>query len=96
MAARQLAEPLAAVNCLVNPAAVLLGGRLPTPMMETLADRINGHMRNIGRDLPVVAPVARATLSEDAPAVGAAILPFSHYLLPRAGALWKSPAPGTA
>lgn len=96
MAAQQLAEPLAAVNCLVNPAAVLLGGRLPTPMMDMLADRINIYLRKSGRNLPVVAPVARAALSEDAPAVGAAILPLSHYLLPRAGALWKAPAQGEA
>jgi hypothetical protein len=31
-------------------------------------------------------------LSDDAPAVGAAILPFSHFLLPKPGALWKVPA----
>ena len=37
---------------------------------------------------------ARAALSEDAPAVGAAILPFSHFLLPKPGALWKAPTGG--
>ena len=41
-------------------------------------------------DAPAIAPVARAALSEDAPAVGAAILPFSHFLLPKPGALWKA------
>ena len=29
-------------------------------------------------------------LAEDAPAVGAAILPFSHFLLPKPNALWKA------
>jgi hypothetical protein len=33
--------------------------------------------------------VARAALSDDAPAVGAAILPFSHRLLPTRAALMK-------
>ncbi|WHO39869.1 ROK family protein [Sphingobium sp. AP49] len=89
MAAEQLAAPLAAVNCLVNPAAILLGGRLPTRLMDLLAERMNAQMRDIAAQLPAVAPVSRAALSEDAPAVGAAILPFSHFLLPTPGALWK-------
>ena len=89
MAAAQLAVPLAAVNCLVNPAAVLLGGRLPTRLVEQLADRMNAQMRTMAVQLPALAPVSRAALSEDAPAVGAAILPFSHFLLPTPGALWK-------
>ncbi|PJG47750.1 sugar kinase [Sphingobium sp. LB126] len=91
LAAQQLAEPLAAVNCLVNPAAVLLGGRLPMRLVERLAERINARMQEMAASLPAVAPVARAALSEDAPAVGAAILPFSHFLLPKPGALWKAP-----
>ena len=91
LAARQLIEPLAAVNCLVNPAAVLVGGRLPAALVELLAERTNAHMQAIAASLPSVAPVARAALSEDAPAVGAAILPLSHFLLPKPGALWKTP-----
>lgn len=91
LAARQLVEPLAAVNCLVNPAAVLVGGRLPAALVELLAERVNGHLQAMAGRLPSLAPVARATLSEDAPAVGAAILPFSHFLLPKPGALWKVP-----
>ncbi len=89
-AAENLAAPLAAVNCLVNPAAILLGGRLPAPLVERLAELMNGRMQALAQQLPAIAPVSRAALSEDAPAVGAAILPFSHFLLPRAGALWKA------
>jgi len=88
-AAQQLTVPLDAVNCLVNPAVILLGGRLPTRPLEQLAARINTLMQARAAMLPAVAPVARAALSEDAPAVGAAILPFSHFLLPKPGALWK-------
>jgi hypothetical protein len=32
-------------------------------------------------------------LADDAPAVGAAILPFSHFLLPKPNALWKAAVP---
>lgn len=89
-AARQLTVPLDAINCLINPAAVLVGGRLPTAILERLAARANALMQERASLLPTVAPVARAALSEDAPAVGAAILPFSHFLLPKQAALWKA------
>ena len=94
-AARQLATPLAAINCLINPAIVLVGGRLPAELVERLADRVNALMGDEAGALPTIAPVARAALSEDAPAVGAAILPFSHFLLPKPGTLWKPPADTT-
>ena len=91
-AARQLTVPLDAINCLINPAAVLVGGRLPTALLERLALRANELMQERASLLPTVAPVIRAALSEDAPAVGAAILPFSHFLLPKQAALWKASA----
>jgi len=89
-AAHELTVALDAVNCLINPAAILLGGRLPTPQLDALAARTDALMRERASLLPAVAPVTRAALSEDAPAVGAAILPFSHFLLPKPGALWKA------
>ncbi|WP_404337561.1 ROK family protein [Sphingomonas sp. MMS12-HWE2-04] len=89
-AARQLTVPLEAVNCLINPSVILMGGRLPTAPLEALAARTNALMQERRGTLPAVAPVVRAALSEDAPAVGAAILPFSHFLLPKPGALWKA------
>jgi len=88
-AARQLCTPLDAISCLIDPAAVLIGGRLPAALVESLAERVNALLGEI-TDAPAVAPVERAALSEDAPAVGAAILPFSHFLLPKPGALWKA------
>ena len=91
-AADHLTLPLAAINCLINPAVVLVGGRLPADLVERLAERANALMREKAATLPAIAPVVRAALSEDAPAVGAAILPFSHFLLPKPGALWKAPA----
>lgn len=91
-AARQLTSPLVAINCLINPETVLVGGRLPSALVERLAERANALMHESDARAPTAAPVVRAQLSEDAPAVGAAILPFSHFLLPKPGALWKAPA----
>jgi len=90
-AAAQLVVPLEAVNCLINPGVVLLGGRLPSALVERLAERAHDVLQAKAANVPIVAPVMRAALSVDAPAVGAAILPFSHFLLPKPGALWKAP-----
>jgi predicted NBD/HSP70 family sugar kinase len=90
-AVEQLAGPLVTINCLINPAAVLIGGRLPGPYVERLAEGLTAHLEAHAPHVPVLAPVRRAMLAEDAPAVGAAILPFSHFLLPKPNALWKAP-----
>lgn len=90
-AARQLVVPLEAVNCLINPGVVLFGGRLPASVVERLAARAHEALAANAGNVPIIAPVMRAALSVDAPAVGAAILPFSHFLLPKPGALWKAP-----
>ena len=86
----RLVEPMIAINCLINPAAIFVGGRLPGRHVETLAARLNERLRVKATNVPALAPVRRAMLAEDAPAVGAAILPFSHFLLPSATALWKA------
>lgn len=88
-AASRLCTPLDAINCLINPSVVLIGGRLPRQIVERLCDRLNAIIGD-STDAPSIAKVERAALSEDAPAVGAAILPFSHFLLPKPGALWKA------
>lgn len=95
-AVARLAEPLVAINCLIDPAAVLIGGRLPGRHVDRLAEALNAHLAVHPHNAPALAPVRRAMLAEDAPAVGAAILPFSHFLLPRPGALWKAPGRAAA
>jgi predicted NBD/HSP70 family sugar kinase len=87
-----LIDPLVAINCLVNPEAVLIGGRLPAGIVDRLANRLNQRLQSFSTVVPVIAPVSRAALSDDAPAVGAAILPFSHRLLPTRTALMKTAA----
>ncbi|MBV8806315.1 MAG: ROK family transcriptional regulator [Sinobacteraceae bacterium] len=82
-------ETLLAINCLINPQAVLIGGRLPSGLVEELARRLNERLQPYAATMPAIAPVERALLSDDAPAVGAAILPFTHRLLPTRAALMK-------
>jgi predicted NBD/HSP70 family sugar kinase len=87
-----LIDPIIAINCLVNPEAVLIGGRLPSGIVDKIAARLNQRLEAHTGIVPAIAPVSRAALSDDAPAVGAAILPFSHRLLPTRTALMKTAA----
>jgi predicted NBD/HSP70 family sugar kinase len=84
-----LLETLLAINCLINPQAVLIGGRLPASIVEELARQLNERLQPYAATMPAIAPVERAVMSDDAPAVGAAILPFTHRLLPTRSALMK-------
>jgi predicted NBD/HSP70 family sugar kinase len=85
-----LVESFVAINCLINPEAILIGGRLPAPLVDRLAASLNGRLTSYVGQIPAIAPVARALTSDDAPAVGAAILPFSYRLLPTRFALLKT------
>jgi len=79
-AAQSLIEPLIAVSCLIDPGAVLIGGRLPATLVDALVARLNVMLAD--SKLPSPARVVRATMSDDAPAIGAAILPFLDHILP--------------
>jgi predicted NBD/HSP70 family sugar kinase len=85
-----LLEAFLAVNCLINPEAILIGGRLPAPLVDALAHALNERMAPFAAQIPAIAPVERALTSDDAPAVGAAILPFSDRLLPTRFALLRA------
>ena len=87
-AADALVQPLIAVNCLINPAAVLIGGRLPGKLVDGLVERLNVRMAEL--DLPAVAPVRRAGAAEDASAIGAAIIPFLDHILPSESILMQA------
>ena len=86
-AADLLTGPLVAVNCLIDPQIIVVGGRLPEPLIDTLIERLNGSMARYVHALPSVAPVQRARTASFAPAIGAALLPFSAQLLPHDGIL---------
>jgi predicted NBD/HSP70 family sugar kinase len=87
-----LIDPIVSINCLLNPEVILIGGRLPSGIVDRIANRLNQRLETLAGTIPANAPVARAALSDDAPAVGAAILPFSHRLLPTRTALMKTAA----
>jgi predicted NBD/HSP70 family sugar kinase len=84
-----LVDSFVAINCLINPEAILIGGRLPAALVDRLAASLNQRMTAFASQIPAIAPVARALTSDDAPAVGAAILPFSYRWLPTRFALLK-------
>lgn len=84
-----LVDSFVAINCLINPEAILIGGRLPAALVDRLATSLNRRMTAFASQIPAIAPVARALTSDDAPAVGAAILPFSYRWLPTRFALLK-------
>lgn len=88
-ASTALVPALTAVNCLVNPGAVLIGGRLPDDLLDRLAGDTYRKLKAAAPNMPVTAPVVRARLSRDAPAVGAAILPFLDRILPSDAILIK-------
>jgi predicted NBD/HSP70 family sugar kinase len=79
-AVRSLVGPLTAINCLLDPDAILIGGRLPMPLILRLAAGLTEALGAI--DLPVRAKIIPAVMAQDAPAIGAAILPFLDHLLP--------------
>ncbi|WP_068087655.1 ROK family transcriptional regulator [Novosphingobium rosa] len=83
--ARALVEPLIAVNCLLNPQAVLFGGRLPMPVLQRLIGQTQRELDARAGDMPTLAPVRIAALAEDAAAVGGALLAFGDLLLPAEG-----------
>jgi predicted NBD/HSP70 family sugar kinase len=80
--AQALDDALVSINCLLNPEAILIGGRLPAVLVDRLTARLNDRMQAHKSSVPSLAPVVRAALSDDASAVGAAILPFSELFLP--------------
>lgn len=80
--AEALDDALVSINCLLNPEAVLIGGRLPAVLVDRLTARLNERMQKHKSSVPSLAPIVRAAMSDDASAVGAAILPFSELFLP--------------
>ncbi|MXP29132.1 ROK family protein [Porphyrobacter algicida] len=83
-----LVQPLVAVDCIINPSAILIGGRLPGRLTDALVDRLNMRMAEL--NLPAVAPIRRADAADDASAVGAAIIPFLDHVLPSESILMQA------
>ena len=75
-----LVQPLVAVTTLFDPDAILIGGRLPADLNTRLAAAIGEALAAI--DLPTRPDIRPAHMAQDAPAIGAAMLPFMDRLLP--------------
>ncbi|SEM76003.1 Sugar kinase of the NBD/HSP70 family, may contain an N-terminal HTH domain [Sphingomonas gellani] len=87
-ATRALTPPLVNVNGLIDPHAIILGGRLPGELMEALIARLQQALASMR--LPTNAPIYRAKMAQDGPAIGAAILPFLDRLLPSDATLMQA------
>lgn len=86
-AVRALSAPLVAVTCLLNPAAVVIGGRLPQPLIARLATGLANAIERSA--LPFTPTIRPAAMADHAPALGAAIFPFLDRLLPSDSILIK-------
>ncbi|WP_232283616.1 ROK family transcriptional regulator [Sphingomonas sp. PAMC 26617] len=84
---RALTMPLIGINCVLNPDAILIGGRLPVPLIERLASKLEKALSAIA--LPSHARIMSAVMAQDAPAIGAATLPFLDHVLPSDAILIK-------
>lgn len=77
LAAGHIAEAAIDIGLLINPDAVLIGGRIPV----TILDELLLHVREALAQDPRPTPrIHRAAGSEDAAALGAATMPLSHAL----------------
>jgi predicted NBD/HSP70 family sugar kinase len=87
-AVRALTAPLVAINCLLDPDAILIGGRLPMPLIERLAVGLTAALDAVPQ--PSRATIMPAVMAQDAPAIGAAMLPFLDHILPSDSILIQS------
>lgn len=87
-AVRALTAPLVAINCLLDPDAILIGGRLPVPLIQRLAEGLTAALDAVPQ--PSRAKIMPAVMAQDAPAIGAAILPFLDHILPSDSILIQS------
>lgn len=78
-----LAAALVAIEHLFDPEAIVLGGRLPAPLLDVLLEaleRLLPALRNRGKPYP--AALVRARAGDDAAALGLATLPIMRAFAP--------------
>ncbi|QQA43909.1 ROK family transcriptional regulator [Pelagovum pacificum] len=73
--ADHVAEAVNDIGLILDPDAVLFGGRLPVPYLDTLIDSLRLRLESAEDTAP---PVLRAAGSEDAAALGAAVMPLAE------------------
>jgi predicted NBD/HSP70 family sugar kinase len=86
-----LAEAIVDIGMVVDPEAVLIGGRLPVRLIDDLLIHVRDEITRRGMPAP---SLHRAASSEDAAALGAATMPLSHRLcLPSAETAQRTRVP---
>ncbi|MCD7107577.1 MarR family transcriptional regulator [Rhizobium sp. DKSPLA3] len=87
-AASRLLDAVVAIAGFVSPGALLLGGALPEPVLDSLIDRMQEHRNEQASTFvaaPWIPPIRRVTLGGRGAVIGAAMTPMMELLLPRAG-----------
>jgi predicted NBD/HSP70 family sugar kinase len=73
-----VAEAVTHIGMIVDPDAVLVGGRLPIRIVDELLRYVHEHLDAEDTNLP---SLHRASLGEDASAMGAAVMPMAAALM---------------
>ncbi|SOC82382.1 Sugar kinase of the NBD/HSP70 family, may contain an N-terminal HTH domain [Ensifer adhaerens] len=76
-ASGRIAEAIDNIGMLVDPEAILVGGRLPVRIIDELLVYVHEHLTQMGLEAP---SLHRAACSEDAAALGAAAMPLANRL----------------
>ncbi|WP_428242362.1 ROK family transcriptional regulator [Gynuella sp.] len=71
----KVAEAILHIGLIVDPAAIVIGGRFPVKLMDELVVYLHEALSDYGTELP---SLHRAVSSEDAAALGAATMPLAH------------------
>lgn len=87
-AADRLLDAVVAIAGFVSPGALLLGGTLPEPVLDSLIARMQDQRNDQASTFvaaPWIPPIRRATLGDSGIVIGAAMTPLVELLLPRTG-----------
>lgn len=84
-AAAALTPPIVATQCILDPGAVLIGGRLPAPLLDHLLDSILEKVPNWLEPEGVKLRLLHATSGIDTAALGAAALVLHEVFSPHIG-----------
>src|SRR5439155_26268990 len=87
--ARYLAPPLIAVNCVLDTGAFVFGGRLPGSLLATLVVETKKRYQAIAQHPLRVPDFILGEIDSEAPALGAAMLPFYAAYAPNRDVLLK-------
>ncbi|WP_343716556.1 ROK family transcriptional regulator [Inquilinus sp.] len=89
-----LRRALCALENLLDPACIVLGGELPGPILHRLAERLEPLLPSVSRRADRTTPrLALSAIGAENALVGAAVLAISGLLSPQSGLLFAEPEP---